>query len=270
MFCSKCAAQLPDDANFCFKCSAPVSVDFTSQTAHARRVETFDERKNRLQNEVENYQSQQKVDSRPSKNNDFLKFAGIAASALVIVFLIVGGVFLATVALQKYEEDRNRTQNNHPASNSYVPESNNYDDSGKINTSLPKQEPKRTRTLKPTPEPIPEEVEPVAEKQTVVNDTFAVNAGSYRYYKFNLATSSQVVGRVEASGGKNDIETIILDEDEFVNYKNTGRFSSYHRSGYVTIDNINVNLPAGSYYVIFSNSAALLTNKVVKAKVEIQ
>jgi hypothetical protein len=53
MFCSKCAAQLPDDANFCFKCASPASANFT--TSNARRVEPVGKSKPKKVSPVESF-----------------------------------------------------------------------------------------------------------------------------------------------------------------------------------------------------------------------
>jgi hypothetical protein len=101
----------------------------------------------------------------------------------------------------------------------------------------------------------------------IVDETFPVEAGQFRYYSFAFPVTSNVIGSFEAKGGRNDIDVIILHAGEFKNFQNNAGFRSYYRSGYVASGNINLTLPPGMYYVIFSNSAALLTNKVVTANV---
>ncbi len=38
MYCSKCAAEITNDANFCSKCAYPVAGNFNSQPAYAQQV----------------------------------------------------------------------------------------------------------------------------------------------------------------------------------------------------------------------------------------
>ncbi|MDQ6785483.1 MAG: hypothetical protein M3033_01505 [Acidobacteriota bacterium] len=117
-----------------------------------------------------------------------------------------------------------------------------------------------TNSVLPTP----------ATSRTIVNNTLTIEAEHYKSIKFNLDTPARIVGRVEASGGNNDIDTIVLDSDEFTNFQNTGNYRSFYHSGYVTIGNINLTLSPGSYYVIFSNSKSIFTNKIVRATVAVQ
>jgi hypothetical protein len=105
-------------------------------------------------------------------------------------------------------------------------------------------------------------------QHSIVNSTFPVGSSSYHYYPFTLPSSSHVSGHFRASGGANDIEVLLVDQDGYENFINHHSADTYYRStGYVTRDRINVNLSAGNYVLIFSNTAALLTNKVVTANV---
>lgn len=250
MFCLNCGAQLPPEANFCYKCANPVSVDFESQTIHARRVVPV-----------------VREDNLKSSQNSREIFRFIV-SALLLAGLVVGGFSLMSFYQEEQKKQEEREARKRNAENQQM-----------ANIELPAPIPAKKPKPKKTVEQIPEQViysntnsssNVQSNYQTVVNDTFAVNAGQYRYYKFDLETNSQVVGRVEASGGSNDIDTIVMDADEFTNFQNRGAFRSYYHSGYTTIGKIDLNLSAGLYYVVFSNSNALFTNKVVKAKVEIQ
>jgi len=54
----------------------------------------------------------------------------------------------------------------------------------------------------------------------------------------------------------------------FTNFSN-GRTNAYYNSGgYVTTGSIDLNLRSDTYYIVFSNAKAMLTNKVVTAKID--
>lgn len=249
MYCLNCGVQLPAESNFCKSCGNPVAVDFDSQTVHARRVMPLAGEKTKQSNSLE------------------MRIAGFIVT-LIIAVVVVGGAVFLFVAFQddqKREKDREATKRS-------------FENAGMTNTTSPTPLTKKAK-VKKSVEQSPDEIvyqntnsdAPItSQPQTVVNDTFAVNAATIHYYNFSLNSLSRVIGRFEASGGRNDIDAIILDADEFTNYRNTGNYKSYFHSGYITVGNIDLNLPAGSYYIIFSNSAALFTNKIVKAKIEIQ
>jgi hypothetical protein len=109
-------------------------------------------------------------------------------------------------------------------------------------------------------------------RHSIVNSTFHVGARQYVYYTFTVPSSGHVIGNFRASGGSNDIEVVIFDADGFENFRNGHRASRvyYKSSGYVTTDTIDKNIPAGTYYIVFNNGDALLTNKTVAASVDVE
>ena len=69
MYCSKCAVEIPDDANFCYKCAHPVTIGFTSQNAHARRVEPLgDLSREEILNEIFNFEEKRPA-AKKQKNS---------------------------------------------------------------------------------------------------------------------------------------------------------------------------------------------------------
>jgi len=134
--------------------------------------------------------------------------------------------------------------------------------------------PVRTSSAERTPldmvreEPIPKtESAPATQPrtQTLVDQTFAVNAGQFYYFKFSVPSRARVAGRFEAHGGANDIAAAIIDEDGFANYSSRHAFRSYYSSPYMTVDNVNVVLNPGTYYLTFDNRKDLITAKTVTA-----
>jgi hypothetical protein len=109
-----------------------------------------------------------------------------------------------------------------------------------------------------------------------VNESFTIEPRKYRYW--NITATSQtlnqrITGHFEATGGSgNDVEVFLLDEDGFTNFKNGHSTRTLYNSGKVTAGTIDVPLPftgdSKTYYLVFSNTFSLLTNKAVQAKVD--
>lgn len=109
-------------------------------------------------------------------------------------------------------------------------------------------------------------------KSTIVSDPVVVEPRNFVSYKFQVpAAGGTVVGRFHAQGGSgNDIEVVIMDEDGVENFRNGHKVATYYNSGKLTVGKLNVKLDAGTYYLIFNNMFALISNKVVTANIELQ
>ena len=113
---------------------------------------------------------------------------------------------------------------------------------------------------------------PVIQPQriSIIDKTFPVAAQHYVSYTIPLkADSSHITGHFTAQGGSNDIEVLVLDQDGFTNFSNGHSAQRYYASdGYVTTGSIDLRLRPGTYYIVFNNARAMLTNKVVTAKID--
>ncbi len=108
----------------------------------------------------------------------------------------------------------------------------------------------------------------------IVNGLITVQAGGYNYYPFTLAagtTSISVGGSFTASGGSgNDIEVFVMDETNFVNWKNGHQASAYYDSGQLTTGTISASLPSsGAYDLVYSNTFSTFSSKNVQTTVDI-
>ncbi len=89
---------------------------------------------------------------------------------------------------------------------------------------------------------------PVAQGRVIVNDTFPVAPGRFNFYRFSVGEGgATVTGNFRASGGRNDIQALLVSAFEMENFKNGHQFRSYYNSGWVTVGNIYVRLPVGDY-----------------------
>lgn len=127
-----------------------------------------------------------------------------------------------------------------------------------------KPAPAREPTLEPTREPTPEPTQEPAQPHKVVEDSLFVPAQRMVWYTFTVPTRARVYGRFRATGGKNDIYAALVDDDGLENFRNgNGGKAFYSSGGYITTDTIDCQLAPGRYHIVFSNTKALLTNKMV-------
>ena len=106
--------------------------------------------------------------------------------------------------------------------------------------------------------------------QNIVNGDISVGAGKYVYYQFSVPSQASISGEFSASGGSgNDIEILILDETSYINWINGHSVSAYYDSGQMTTGSITASVPAGKYYLIYSNKFSTLSDKNVKTRVDV-
>lgn len=107
-----------------------------------------------------------------------------------------------------------------------------------------------------------------------LDDTIVVDPKNYLSYKFWSPTNQEVVkinGSFRARGGqRNDIIVLVMDEDGFENWRNGNRADFYYNSGQVTVGKVNLTLKPGNYYLVFSNSFSIFSNKSVKITFDLE
>ncbi len=108
----------------------------------------------------------------------------------------------------------------------------------------------------------------------IVNGLITVPAGSYEYYQFAPPASStgiSVSGSFTASGGSgNDIVVLVMDETNFVNWRNGHQASAYYNSGQLTTGTISASLPtSGTYYLVYSNTFSVFSSKNVQTTADL-
>jgi type II secretory pathway pseudopilin PulG len=108
----------------------------------------------------------------------------------------------------------------------------------------------------------------------IVNGLITVQAGGYNYYPFTMAagtTSISVNGSFTASGGSgNDIAVFVMDETNFINWKNGHQANAYYSSGQLTTGTISATLPSsGAYDLVYSNTFSTFSSKNVQTTVNV-
>lgn len=114
---------------------------------------------------------------------------------------------------------------------------------------------------------------PTVTLQTLWDGTLIVEPRQAQWVKVNIDTTGRqnlrILGDFTAQGGSgNDIELLIVDERDFVNWQNSQEeaIQPLYRSGEVTTRDFETPLSeSGTYYIIFDNQFSLVSNKVVEA-----
>ncbi len=106
--------------------------------------------------------------------------------------------------------------------------------------------------------------------ETVVDGVIMIEAGKYVNDQISVPSQASVSGNFTASGGAgNDIRVLILDETSYINWANGHNVSTYYDSGQITTGKIDLRLPEGKYYLVYSNMFSIASAKNVKTKVDI-
>ena len=110
--------------------------------------------------------------------------------------------------------------------------------------------------------------------QNLVNATITVSPGYHDIpFSVNLSTmtSPTVTGSFTASGGSgNDINVIIMNSTDFINWSNKHQVYPLYSSGQLTTGNINVPITvSGQYYLVFDNTFSTFSSKNVTTNVNL-
>lgn len=251
MFCSKCGYHLKGSEDFCTGCGSKTSLFSTNEFRQAQPI------------------GEEETIVRKKIKKNFLNTQSIISFSILFIGLIALisalGIFLST------KDTPTITQQNEPTIKGSKNTEVTPSPTAKTKPS-PKTTPQPTQTIEPnyspsTPLPTPD-IE--ATKQTIVDGSFPVDARRFVSYQLNINKQTQVKGNFTASGGSNDIDCLLIPATELAGFQKNSGYSYIYRSGYISQGNIHATLPPGSYYLIFSNTKAILTNKMVTAKITME
>lgn len=111
----------------------------------------------------------------------------------------------------------------------------------------------------------------VTRSQPLVPSTFSVAARNAYSTQFNVPSSERVSGTFRASGGSgNDIQVFIVDAENYRLVESGEPFRSFYNSGKVSTGSIDIQLPQGTFYVVFNNKFSFLTNKAISAEISLE
>jgi len=119
--------------------------------------------------------------------------------------------------------------------------------------------------------PVSSEIVRAPHKESVLNSSVTVGAGSFKYYKLvvpETATQAYVDGNFSTAGGFGSaVQVFVVDRDSFVKFKNGTAPDTFYNSGMVSQNNINALLPSpGTYYLVCNNpnGVSLATSKSIE------
>jgi hypothetical protein len=110
-------------------------------------------------------------------------------------------------------------------------------------------------------------------KINIVHGMLTVPDSNIQWYEFTIpanAKESMVEGSYTATGGSgNDIEVLLMEEKDFINWKNGHECTVYYQAK-LTTDRFKAKLPANRRYcVVFSNRFSAFTSKIVETEVNL-
>lgn len=146
-------------------------------------------------------------------------------------------------------------------------------------TPTAKPLPSPIATPKPTATPAPMPTEPPKPERVLYQYPLAKTAitlapKAYRIFPIIIGERfhrPRLVGRFVAEGGSgNDVDVFVTNDDGLINFKNGNAFKGWYRSGRITTDSVNVLLPPGQTYLIFSNRGSVFSHKAVQIDFHIE
>lgn len=250
MYCPECGHQNPDTAKFCIECGYQYTRAPDRQT-HPYTPPTIEQTPGSGQRPSLSTPSSQDVSRPRSSGKKF--FVGLTVAILLVgMLLVVVGIIVFIV----YQGQQPRSGNSSSGSSSQEPRSDNS------SSGLPSQESK----------PLVPEIR--RGSQRLVEQAFIVGSGRDYSVKFTIPDdwrNATVVGNFVASGGGgNDIQVFITDESGLTNIRNGHSGKVWYDSGKVTTDNIHTNLAPGMYYLVFSNSFSVVSNKAINSDIKLE
>lgn len=122
------------------------------------------------------------------------------------------------------------------------------------------------------------QIVPIREPQvmSLLDTAFTLNAAQGMNWNFNVpanATNVRVEGTFTASGDSgNDVEVYVLNDDEFMNWRNGQSVNPLYKSGRRPRGTLHAALPAGAgtYHLVFDNKFSPFTSKAVTASVRLR
>jgi hypothetical protein len=121
--------------------------------------------------------------------------------------------------------------------------------------------------------PVADAQKPQVIQQPIGDHAFTIPAGAFKEFSFTIPDGLQRVGlfgKFNATGGvRNSIEVWVMNDDQFVNWRNHHAVKPLYNSEKVTQGTIKLmlpNEPGATYHIVFNNNFSLLTPKAVEAQ----
>lgn len=103
---------------------------------------------------------------------------------------------------------------------------------------------------------------------TIIDSTYRVGSGAYRYVSFSSSCVVNVQGGFIANAALgDDIKVYLLNQNQFNGYQNGENVSTYYNSGKVEYGTFDVTLNPDEYYIVMSNNHSTFSTKTVQLEV---
>ena len=97
--------------------------------------------------------------------------------------------------------------------------------------------------------------------RAVTPETFAVESCSYRTFGFEVSRFGRVFGEFHTTR-RSEIRVLVLDQDQFENYRTGHEFGRYYDSVQVSEGEMDLQLRYGRYVLIFDNRSSPYSNAI--------
>lgn len=261
MFCTNCGSWNGDQEGLCINCMTETPT--VIKTNENRSVET------KLIGEISGIEKKREIQEFSEKRANG-KYSVIFAVVATLLFCgLIGAVLFTALAtgfikIDGVEIGSRKTEPPVKTQPANLPANSQ---------SSVQTKPKNVNPPKPRPTEAPA-VEnpqnfndaPAQKPQILIDETFHVPASSFKEFRVTITRPTRFAGVFSAQGGSNDIQCFLVDDFEIQNLRNKTNFRAIYQSGIVSQGRIDNTLPVGTYYLVFSNMQALMTNKTVTAK----
>lgn len=249
MFCSQCAHSITPDDVYCPNCAKPVA-SFNFDPGQIPQVEyIFDEPTTIVR--------PPKTDTKVERSPLYKWLLGGSIVGIIVLFLVfgVGALFLLMFASSP------QVLNHKP------PSASNVDPADDV---IRRAENARKQAERSLANAISNSQNSEIPKYQIVNSVFAVKAGQIAYFNFDSTSSARVTGGFRVYGGSNDIGAYIVDVTNYNLLVNGSAFQFVFGRPRIDRAKIDLTVPSGRWYIVFSNKHALFTDKQVAAEIYVQ
>ena len=102
----------------------------------------------------------------------------------------------------------------------------------------------------------------------IVNGEYNVSPGTYYSIPFTLSSAATITGSFSATATLgNNIIVYVFDQANFAAYENGQASQVYYNSGKVATGSIDLQLAAGTYYIVLDNTYSTISTKDVTIQV---
>ena len=109
---------------------------------------------------------------------------------------------------------------------------------------------------------------PSSSGSTIVSGEYNVSPGHYYPIQFTLASSATITGCFSPTATLgNNIIVYVFDQANYAQYESGQASSAYYNSGKVASGSFNLQLGAGTYYIVLDNTYATFSTKDVTIQV---